>query len=79
MASAAVPIDRPVDVADVARRQRQTIAAFHAVMDSACRDVETVQAMVLALESGFDLTAEQRHQLPEIALRLQDAREVLER
>ena len=80
MASAAVTTDsRPSDLAEVAKRQRQTLAAFHLALDTACRDVEALQAMVATLAGGFDLSAEQRHELPEIALRLLDAREVLER
>ena len=83
MAAAAVPINRddsrPTDVADVARRQRRTIAAFHLAIASVIHDLGTLQGYVQTLASGFDLTAEQRHELSQIALRLLDAQEVLER
>ena len=78
---AAVPTSgsRPADVAEVAKLQRQRLAAFPLALDTACRDVETLQGMVATLSAGFDLQPAERHELDQIALRLLDAREVLER
>lgn len=70
--------DLPKTSAEVARRLQRRLSGFALVTDAVCRDVEALQTMASILATGFGLTDEERQELSRIALRLFDAREVLD-
>ena len=77
-ARGAVIANLPRNDAEVARRLQRRLSGFALVMGSVCRDVETLQRMASTLAAGFALDAAERRELDSMALRLFDAREVLE-
>lgn len=70
--------DLPKNSAEVARRLQRRLSGFALVMDAVCRDVEAMQTMAAILATGFGLVDDERQELSRIALRLFDAREVLD-
>ncbi|MGV8959358.1 MAG: hypothetical protein ACOH1V_03105 [Stenotrophomonas sp.] len=68
----------PKNSSEVARRLQRRLSGFALVMDAVCRDVEAMQTMAAILATGFGLVDEERQELNRIALRLFDAKEVLD-
>jgi hypothetical protein len=74
----AVIANLPRDATGVAQRLQRRLSGFALVMDSVCRDVEVLQRIASELRGGFGLADADRQELACIAVRLFDAREVLE-
>ncbi|MEJ1098573.1 MULTISPECIES: hypothetical protein [unclassified Pseudoxanthomonas] len=73
----AVTVDLPRNAAQVARRLQRRLSGFALVLGVLCRDVNTLQHIVEILRAGFGLSDDERQELDEVAVRLFDAREML--
>lgn len=67
----------PKNPSEVAARLQRRLAGFSLVMDVVHRDAEALQRMAESLLAGFPLTDADRQELACIALRLNDAKDVL--
>lgn len=67
----------PRDAAEVAYRLQRRLSGFALVLGALCRDVDALQRIAEILRAGFGLSDDERRELDEMAVRLFDAREVL--
>lgn len=74
----AVMASLPRNATEVAYRLQCRLSGFALVLGVLCRDVEALQRIVEALRAGFGLSDDERRELDEMAVRLFDAREVLD-